>query len=223
MGKAQIAIVFVCSATIGGLAGGLLASIKVQAPHPVVAIDGRMASRSQAASNPICDKGERKIRSVRHKKERIESCVRNRWMAEAKIGPYRRGALRVESFDGNRTVRTRPVDGLAVRRGFSSAFCMALRKKGKAPKGERSAQLTENPFTSEEYREKEALVFPGDVFLSGIPMIDQGGKAYCAVASAARVLQGYGIEITMDDMAELAGSSEEDVLPRGMSLAFDII
>ena len=95
MGKAQIAIVFVCSATIGGLAGGLLASIKVQAPHPVVAIDGRMASRSQAASNPICDKGERKIRSVRHKKERIESCVRNRWMAEAKIGPYRRGALRV--------------------------------------------------------------------------------------------------------------------------------
>ena len=54
-------------------------------------------------------------------------------------------------------------------------------------------------------------------------MIDQGGKAYCAVASAARVLQVYGIEITMDDMAELAGTSEEDVLPRGMSLAFDII
>lgn len=204
----QIAIVFVCSATIGGLTGGLLASVKVQAPYPVEAKDGCMASRLQVASKPICEKGERKIRSERHQKERIESHVRNRWISEAKIGPYRKGALRVESLDGNRTVRTRPVDGLAVRRGFSSAFCMALRKKGKAPKGERAAQLAENPFTSEEYREKVALVYPGDVFLSGIPMIDQGGKAYCAVASAARVLQGYGIEITMDDMAELAGSSE---------------
>ena len=35
-----------------------------------------------------------------------------------------------------------------------------------------------------------------------------GGGAYCAVASAARVLQNYGVEITMDEMAELAGSSE---------------
>lgn len=39
-------------------------------------------------------------------------------------------------------------------------------------------------------------------------MINQGQTAYCAVASAARVLQNYGIDITMEDMAELAGSSE---------------
>ena len=38
-------------------------------------------------------------------------------------------------------------------------------------------------------------------------MINQGRTAYCAVASAARVLQSYGIEITMEDMAVLAGSS----------------
>lgn len=39
-------------------------------------------------------------------------------------------------------------------------------------------------------------------------MIDQGPAAYCAVASAARVLQNYRIDITMEDMADLAGSSE---------------
>ena len=39
-------------------------------------------------------------------------------------------------------------------------------------------------------------------------MINQGRAAFCAVASAARVLQSYGIEISMEDMAALAGSSE---------------
>src|SRR5262249_53890016 len=33
----------------------------------------------------------------------------------------------------------------------------------------------------------------GDVFIPSIPMIDQGDKGYCAVASAARVLNYYGI------------------------------
>jgi len=38
-------------------------------------------------------------------------------------------------------------------------------------------------------------------------MVDQGKMPYCAVASAARVLQGYGIEVTMEDLAVLANSS----------------
>ena len=52
------------------------------------------------------------------------------------------------------------------------------------------------------------IIYPDDIYIDGIPMVDQGKKAYCAAAAAARVLQGYGIEITMEDRVALAGSSD---------------
>jgi hypothetical protein len=47
----------------------------------------------------------------------------------------------------------------------------------------------------------------GDVLMEGVPMVDQGAKGYCAVASAERVLRYYGIEVDQHEMAQLAGSS----------------
>lgn len=41
-------------------------------------------------------------------------------------------------------------------------------------------------------------------YISGIPMIDQGKKGYCAAATLARVLQFYGYPVDMHAMAELA-------------------
>ncbi len=46
----------------------------------------------------------------------------------------------------------------------------------------------------------------GDVFIPGIPMIDQGDKGYCAVATAARVLNYYGIPADQHEMAQVAGN-----------------
>jgi len=46
----------------------------------------------------------------------------------------------------------------------------------------------------------------GDVYISGIPMVDQGGKGYCAVATAARVFNYYGVQVTMHELAQLAGA-----------------
>lgn len=40
--------------------------------------------------------------------------------------------------------------------------------------------------------------------IEGIPMVDQGNKGYCAVASFERVLRYYGAEIDMHDLATLA-------------------
>ena len=47
----------------------------------------------------------------------------------------------------------------------------------------------------------------GDVLIDSVPMVDQGAKGYCAVASAERVLRYYGLEVDQHEMAQIAGSS----------------
>ena len=44
----------------------------------------------------------------------------------------------------------------------------------------------------------------GDVIIQGIPMVDQGSKGYCAVASFERVLRHYGADVDMHDLANVA-------------------
>ena len=50
----------------------------------------------------------------------------------------------------------------------------------------------------------------GDVFVDGVPMVDQGQKGYCAAASAERVLRYYGLDIDEHQIAEAAGTSAEE-------------
>jgi hypothetical protein len=47
----------------------------------------------------------------------------------------------------------------------------------------------------------------GDVFIDNVPMVDQGSKGYCAVASAERVMRYYGLEIDQHQMAQMAEST----------------
>ena len=46
----------------------------------------------------------------------------------------------------------------------------------------------------------------GDVFIPNIPMIDQGDKGYCAVATASRVLNYYGIPTDQHEIAKVSGN-----------------
>lgn len=46
-----------------------------------------------------------------------------------------------------------------------------------------------------------------DVLITGVPMVDQGRKGYCAVASAERVFRYYGMPIDQHAMAQIAQSS----------------
>jgi len=48
----------------------------------------------------------------------------------------------------------------------------------------------------------------GDVYISGIPMIEQGEKGYCAPATCARVMCYYGIDV---DMHLLADTMKTDI------------
>ena len=49
----------------------------------------------------------------------------------------------------------------------------------------------------------------GDVFIEGIPMVDQGEKGYCVVASAERVIRYYGGKADEHELAQIANSSAE--------------
>jgi hypothetical protein len=46
----------------------------------------------------------------------------------------------------------------------------------------------------------------GDVFIPNIPMVDQGDKGYCAVATAARILNYYGVPADQHEMAQISGN-----------------
>jgi hypothetical protein len=47
----------------------------------------------------------------------------------------------------------------------------------------------------------------GDVFLDGVPMVDQGQKGYCAVATTERVMRYYGLDINMHEVAQKANTT----------------
>jgi hypothetical protein len=46
----------------------------------------------------------------------------------------------------------------------------------------------------------------GDVYLEGIPMVDQGEKGYCAVATTERVVRYYGLDVDQHEMASIANT-----------------
>lgn len=49
----------------------------------------------------------------------------------------------------------------------------------------------------------------GRVFVNNVPMVDQGAKGYCVVASAQRLFEYYGIACDMHQLAQIAGSDPE--------------
>lgn len=50
----------------------------------------------------------------------------------------------------------------------------------------------------------------GDVYVSNIPMVDQGAKGYCVVASVQRLFEYYGVPCDMHQLAQIAGSDPSE-------------
>ena len=46
----------------------------------------------------------------------------------------------------------------------------------------------------------------GDYVIKTVPMVDQGEKGYCAVASAERVMRYYGLDVNQHEMAEISNT-----------------
>lgn len=49
----------------------------------------------------------------------------------------------------------------------------------------------------------------GDVWLGDVPMVDQGQKGYCVVATTERVMRYYGVSVDQQELAQAANSSAE--------------
>lgn len=47
------------------------------------------------------------------------------------------------------------------------------------------------------------------VWIPNVPMVDQGGKGYCVVASVQRIFEYYGISCDMHQLAQVAGADPE--------------
>lgn len=47
----------------------------------------------------------------------------------------------------------------------------------------------------------------GDVWVADVPMVDQGRKGYCVVASTERVLRYYGNDVDENELAQIANSN----------------
>ncbi len=50
----------------------------------------------------------------------------------------------------------------------------------------------------------------GDVYLTGVPMIDQGQKGYCVSASCARIFNYLGVKCDQDEIAEVVKSDAKN-------------
>jgi len=46
----------------------------------------------------------------------------------------------------------------------------------------------------------------GDIYIRNVPMVDQGPKGYCAVATAERVFRYYGMTVDQHEMAQVANT-----------------
>ncbi len=49
----------------------------------------------------------------------------------------------------------------------------------------------------------------GDVWIADVPMVDQGQKGYCVVASAERVMRFYGSDVDQNELAQIANTRTE--------------
>jgi len=60
----------------------------------------------------------------------------------------------------------------------------------------------------------------GDTLIEVVPMVDQGEKGYCAVASISRVAMYYGLDVDQHEIAQLANTSHFGTSPEEMEEAF---
>ncbi len=73
--------------------------------------------------------------------------------------------------------------------------------------------------TRTELTDRVKKIPTGDVYVEGVPMVDQGEKGYCALATAERVMRFYGIECDQHDMAKASGGDAFGTNPQELQEA----
>jgi hypothetical protein len=84
---------------------------------------------------------------------------------------------------------------------------LEIRPVGKKASLLTSASVTRPRFDPAKHVKRDAA--SGDVWLHDVPMVDQGQKGYCVVASAERVMRYYGGDVDANELAQIANSDSE--------------
>ena len=104
-------------------------------------------------------------------------------------------------------------NGAKRQRVFNPEFIrLRLMPKGKSVVGATNAANTAKVGASALIARVKKLP-NGDIYIDGVPMVDQGDKGYCAVASSERVMRYYGIQCDQHDLAQAADASAGGTRP----------
>lgn len=87
----------------------------------------------------------------------------------------------------------------------------SISKASKAP----SKMARRNSFAANVQKDAK-----GFTWIDGIPMVDQGQKGYCVVATVERVARYFGAEIDQHELAQLANTGDSGTRPDEMEKAF---
>ena len=102
-------------------------------------------------------------------------------------------------------------------RGFRPEFIIL--KVAPAPKGGALAVTGKKMKTRSDLKKEVVREKNGDYVIKTVPMVDQGQKGYCAVASAERVMRYYGVDVNQHEMAQLTNTSAWGTRPEEMTKA----
>lgn len=70
-----------------------------------------------------------------------------------------------------------------------------------------TSRMAVKQFVGRDHVEKQT---DGTVWLKDVPMVDQGDKGYCVVATAERILRYYGVEVDQHELAQMANSDAQN-------------
>ena len=103
--------------------------------------------------------------------------------------------------------------------GFQAEFIrLRLAPKTKTALGS-TANANAAKYTQADLVKNVAKEANGDVYIKNVPMVDQGDKGYCALASTERVMRYYGIECDQHDMAKVTGADAYGTDPEDLQTA----
>ncbi len=119
--------------------------------------------------------------------------------AEGLLWPTDKARYLLE-FSKTKEVKSRDIP---FRAEFVRLEVSAPEKKASLLAGAAGSQRAK--FSGPAHVKKDAAT--GDVWIGDVPMVDQGDKGYCVVASAERVMRYYGNAVDANEIAQIANTS----------------
>ncbi len=95
--------------------------------------------------------------------------------------------------------------GIPYRAEFVRLEVSAPEKKASLLAGAMAGKSAK--FSGPTHVKKDAAT--GDVWIADVPMVDQGQKGYCVVASTERVMRYYGSAVDANELAQIANTATE--------------